>query len=230
MATDFVDDDLLRPPAPPHSRPPIPVAEGGGYDRTKHRLEEQESQASDELDRIRKRSEEIERQRQTLRALRGKQGEFDRSHRDLGERLQRHVVLLKNEEEQAARAATVCHEVRKRFETLQEELDRIDPDAWSDATHEADLTQALAQIEAARAVFRKGVDRVTALGWRPDGDPAPRSEDRLEAGLLEPSRRFGDWLKIGAALTLPLAVVLIVLLTVYLFASQSAGAPAAPLP
>ncbi len=214
MATDFVDDDLLRPMLAPDSTAHPPTA--GRYERTKRRVEEEESRASDELERIRKRSEEIERQRQTLRALKGRQADFDRSFRELGDRLKRHVVLLKDEEEQASRAATVCHEIRMRFESLQEELDRIDPESWDEATHESELTQALAQIEAARAVYRKGVDRVTAIGWRPDEARVPQVEDALGDGSVQ--RRFGDWLKIGVALAIPLALALAILLAIYLYA------------
>ena len=228
MATDFVDDDLLRPVSTPAPTPRAP--ETSPYERTKHRVEEEDSRASDELDRIRKRSEEIERQRQILRTLKGKQAEFDRSSHDLRERLKRHVVLLKDEEEQASRAATVCHEIRHRFNSLQDELDRIDPDSWSDATHESDITQALAQIEAARAVFRKGVDRVTAIGWNPDrgrGGIAP-SDEAILSGHMDP-HRFLDWLKIGVALTLPLALALALLLALYLYAVHPGSLPPAHL-
>lgn len=215
MATDFVDNDLLKPAPAPDAQ--TRGADATLYERLKRRVEDDESRASDEIDRIRKRSEDIERQRQVLRALRGKQADFDRSYRETTERLKRHLVLLKGEEEQASRAATVCHETRHRFESLQEELSRIDPESWSEATHESDLTQALAQIEAARAVFRKGLDRVAAIGWRPDESRAPQGEDAL-GDTAAPTRRFVDWLKIGMALTLPLAVVLVVLLAVYLLA------------
>jgi hypothetical protein len=43
-----------------------------------------------------------------------------------------------------------------------------------------------------------------------------------EAGA--PTRRFADWLKIGVALTLPLAILLVVLLAVYLLATHPGGA------
>jgi hypothetical protein len=217
MATDFVDDDLLRP-AP--TNPAASAHPGGAYERVRRRVEEDESRASDEIERIRKRSEEIERQRQALRLLRNRQLEFDRTQRELTEGLKRNIVLLKEEEQQASRAATVCHEIRLRFETLQEELDRIEPDAWKDATHEQELTQALAQLEAARAVFRKGVDRVAAIGWRPDeARQAPLRDALSEQGLA--SLRFGDWVRIGMALTLPLALLLALLLAAYLLAVHS---------
>ncbi len=217
MATDFVDDDLLRP-APPH--PTAYGHPGGAYERVRRRIEEDESRSSDEIDRIRKRSEEIERQRQVLRALRNRQIEFDRTHRELTEGLKRNIVLLREEEEQAARAATVCHEIRLRFETLQDEIDRIDPDAWDDATHEQELTQALAQVEAARAVFRKGIDRVAALGWRPDAAELASPRNALPVQGLS-SLRFADWVRIGIALTLPLVLLLALLLAAYLFSVHS---------
>lgn len=219
MASDFVDNDLLRP-AP--AEPAAGKAAGDAllYERLKRRVEDDESRASDELERIRKRSEEVERQRQALRALRGKQADFDRSYRELSERVKRHIVLLKGEEEQASRAATVCHETRHRFESLAEELDRIDPESWTEASLETDLTQALAQVESARAVFRKGVDRVAALGWRPDEARAPQGDDALTETGTAP-RRFADWLKIGCALALPMAVVLTVLLGVYLWVTRT---------
>lgn len=199
MASDFVDNDLLRP-AP--AEPAAGKAAGDAllYERLKRRVEDDESRASDELERIRKRSEEVERQRQALRALRGKQADFDRSYRELSERVKRHIVLLKGEEEQASRAATVCHETRHRFESLAEELDRIDPESWTEASLETDLTQALAQVESARAVFRKGgrprrgarvaTRRGTGTAGRRrldrNGDGPPPvcrlAEDRLRAG------------------------------------------------
>ena len=221
MASDFVDSDLLRP-LPPTDAAARTTEGGSTHERIKRRVEDDESRASDELERIRKRTEELERQRQALRALRGKQAEFDRSHRELLERLKRHVVLLKGEEEQASRAATVCHETRHRFEALQEELAHIDPESWSEASLEADLTQALAQIEAARAVFRKGVDRVAAIGWRPDEARSPQGEPPL-ADAGRPARRFVDWVRIGCALAVPTAVLLALLLAVVWMLARSAS-------
>ncbi len=215
MPPDFVDNDLLNPTPSPASRLETP-ASSSPYERRKRQVEEGESRAADELDRIRKRSEEIEHRRQALRALRTRHAEFDRSHKDLTEGLKRHAVLLKDEEEQASRSATLCHETRRRFETLLDELERIDADAWTDETHESDLTQALAQIEAARAVFRKGVDRVAALGWRSGRDTRSGADDALSE-RLSPPRSFGEWLRIGVALSLPLAVLLLAILAVCLY-------------
>ena len=211
MPNDFIDGDFLKPT--PNEQPQRPVSGGGGatlYERLRNRVEDDESRTSDELERIRKRSEEVERQRQALRSLRGKQTEFDRTYRELTERLKRHIVLLRTEEEQASRAATVCHETRHRFEGLAAELERIDPNSWSEETLDNDLTQALAQIESANAVFRKGADRVAAIGWRPD-ETKPARNDGLLADVVETPRRFGEWLRIGFALTLPLTLLLLLL-------------------
>ncbi len=216
MPTDFIDNDLLKPG--PQSAPGAHDAAStpSQYERRKRLVEESESRAADELDRMRKRSEEIERRRQLLRALRTRHAEFDRSHKELSEGLKRHAVLLKDEEEQASRAATLCHETRRRFETLLDELERIDADAWTDESHESDLTQALAQIEAARAVFRKGVDRVAALGWRPErGQRAGADDPLLDHATAR--RSFGEWVTVGVALSLPLAVVLLAILAVCLY-------------
>ncbi len=215
MPNDFIDGDFLKPTP---NEPPQRTSAGGAtlYERLRRRVEDDESRSSDELERIRKRSEEVERQRQALRSLRGKQTEFDRSYRELTERLKRHIVLLRTEEEQASRAATVCHETRHRFESLTGELERIDPNSWSEETLDNDLTQALAQIESANAVFRKGADRVAAIGWQPDKSQPVQAEGLLGDTVQAP-RRFMDWLKIGFALTLPLAVVLLFLTVIILW-------------
>lgn len=216
MTTDFIDDDLLNPGS---ANPSAVGRPGGTYQRMRRKVDEEESHASVEIERIRKRSEEIERQRQALRTLRNRQLDFDRGLRELGEGLKRHIVLLKEEEQQASRTATICHETRLRFENLQEELQRIDPDSWSDSAHEQELTQALAQLEAARTVFRKGVDRVAASGWNMgDSRKAQLAEALSEQGL--PSLRFRDWFKIGCALTLPLIILFVILLLVYLFTAH----------
>ena len=105
MSTDFFDEDLVKhaadreddEPAPrPDDQPP---RAGSTYDRKRKELSHGVEGTSNELERLRQRQEDLERQKETLQSLKKKQEDYERGRRDMLEKLERSIVLLKKEED-----------------------------------------------------------------------------------------------------------------------------------
>lgn len=226
MSTDFFDDDLVKPaepgqdlqePAPRASDSP-PRAEST-YDRKRQELSQGVEGTSNELERLRQRQEDLERQKEALQSLKKKQEDYERGRRDMLEKLERSVVLLKKEEGQASRMVTLFAETHKRFGSLLSELKAIKHETWAPGDFDAELTRALATVDAAQSAYSKGLDRVNATNWQRD-DVVKSVVSGLQ-GERPPTgvaHSFWGWVKVGVALTIPLAIgaILVVLVVFYL--------------
>lgn len=189
------------PPVPPATEPDPAVSYYASCTRS---LPEDLSAKSDEIQRLRMRQETLEKQKQALDVLRRKLDAFAGGRRDLLEKLGRSIVLLSREETRAARMATLCAESRKHFEHLRHELEAQVPDEWSEADFDAALTQALAQVESARQVYRRTLDRVNASDWSLSDDRRPALKGRaVDDDPVRSPAGFGYWFKAGLAFTLP---------------------------
>jgi hypothetical protein len=229
--TDFFDDDLIRQrDAPkrirmgPGDEEPAPAAPAGdGAARpvsdlnltrmTRHRQEvvDQTAVAVQELERLRQRQEEIESEKRHLEDLRKKHDDYDRGKRDLLENLRRSLVVLERQEVEAGRMMEVLGVTRKRFKDLLAEIESIKEEAWPEDRVREELGRHLGIIEEARMEFSKSVAKIDAL----KGDAVPGAAGRAAVLFEEHSgheeRHFGDWLKIGVAVSLPIVITLVIL-------------------
>jgi hypothetical protein len=222
MPTDFTDRDL-QTPSP--RRVESPLAQGlgirtapeGGADRmTRHKEEisTHMSGAVSELERLRLRQDELEREKRSLEDLSRKQAEYEAGKRDIIEKLNRSAILLEKEETQANRMAELLAETRDKFQETLAELKAIKEEAWGDADFRVELSRALAKVEAGRETYKRAMAKIDASSWhkvggKMDAMPEVARESFLPLG-------FGGWLKIGIAVTIPLAVVLVLMFVAYL--------------
>ncbi len=222
MAKDFFDADLIdrgaAPPAPAAAGDRATDAERSFFERQKQGLPEQVGQTSDEIERLRLRQEELERRKQALVEQRRRIESYERGRRELLGKLGRSAVMVVREGEQAARVATLCSETGAQFQKLHQEIEAIAPERWAEAEYDRELTQALAQIEAAGTEYRRAIDRIDASSWRraPEGgaEADPLAGGAPAAGAVP--RTFTQWLAAGFAFCLPLLVTVAVLAMIYL--------------
>lgn len=239
-AMDFYDDDLVRArkfkldgDAVPNFKdaaagdeiPVRPVSDLTLTRMAKHRKEVEENVmlAMQELERLRKRQEELEREKRQLEELQRKQEEYQRGKRELLEKLEKSLVAMEKEQLQAQRMAEILDATRQRFKDMLIQLQGINEEIWSEDKFGEELSKALALMEDLRMEYNKALSRVEAAG----GGEVPVSS----AGVLlsEPARMpvedrksFGYWLKVGMAITLPLIVTMVVLAIVWIML-QHAG-------
>lgn len=222
MRKSFFDDDLSKTApaellngdependgggdAPERSGAESPERDASYYRRQRQALPEEVATRSDEIQRLRQRQEDLERQKKALVDLRRRLDEYEEGRRDLLNRLGRGIVLLRKEEEQASRMATVCSESRGLFERLKNDVQSIQSDRWNEAEFEGELTEALARIESARQAYRKALDRVNANAWRRNESDEPIPPETRDAAARP---GFLYWLVAGSAFLLPLLIFL----------------------
>jgi len=225
MGTDFFDEDLAAPDAAARENPQKredsatrpAEAEPGRMTRQKEDVSEEMAAKTDEIERLRMKQQDLEREKSDLESLSRRQDEYVRGKRDVIEKLERSVVLIEKEEVQATRMVEMLSATRSRFRETLGEIQQIDEERWPDEEFKNELNKALALIEEARQLHKKGVARIEAARWQ-EGEPGKAGFPRPERmdGESGAAGGFGFWLKAGLAFSLPLAALLIVVFLVYL--------------
>jgi len=230
MSTDFFDEDLLKSPR-------VIRNEKSGYsvssqgqplrptlDPAKPRLVRQKEEitshvvgATTEIERLRQRQELLEKEKRELEALARKQDEYEKNKREIIERLEKSIMMLEKEDEQAHKLLEVLSETIARFKTTLAELNEINEEMWSDQDFKAELERALVRVEIAAATYKKAMAKIEALSSskiNPDLSltPAQHSHQLWSGGNM----RFLDWLRAGLAFSLPLMIFLIFVFVVHL--------------
>ena len=242
MSTDFYDDDLARERERvfniqlnggdasardgyiPASRdlPSRPIADLPLTHMARHKQEvdEQMVDKAKELERLRSRQAELERERRTLEELRAKQEQFETSRRDAKKTLSESLVRLDQERQQADRLIEQLEETRRLFRSRLDEVEAIDEQSWEDERLPEELNRAVVLLESIQDEYRKAIAKLAAI--RPD-TPAPSSSGRAAAAY--PAMRAAGtaglpadlkgWLLAGAAFTAPLIAALALFGLVY---------------
>ncbi len=211
MATDFFDEDLAEAAAVPAAA--SSAASGESYhERQKRVLPEQLSKTGDEIERLKQRQEALERRKQEIIDQRRRVELFEHNRKDLLDKLRRNAVMVVRESEQASRTAALCNEVGSLFSRLHQELVAFAPDSWTEEEYDANLTEALAKVDAANAEYRKAMDQVSAVNWR-GSDAAREDDEAFDSGGGAP-HGFGRWFMAGLAFSIPFAILAAVVLAV----------------
>ncbi len=238
--TDFFDDDLgrarkfklegnsLGSVSDTSAGDEIPVRPLSDLSLTrmaKHKQEVEENvlQATQELERLRKRQEELERARRELEETQRKQDAYQRGKQEFVEKLGQSLVTMEKDEIQAQRMAEMLAETRQRFKEMLSELQGISEDAWPEERFGEELSKALTLIENMRMEFNKAVSRIEAAGGGEirAGALSPVTSESVRL-TVQDEKPFGYWIKVGVAVTLPLVVTIIVVAAAWILL-QHAG-------
>lgn len=172
--------------------------------------------AVQQIERLRMRQEELEREKDELQQLTQRQGHYERAKREVIEKLTKSQVLLEREEVQASRMVELLSVTRSRFREVLSGLNGIDEESWPAEKFQLELGKAMVQVDSAGRDYKRALTKIDATSWHKsspaDAMPSP------EPGLTSTNKQgFFHWLKIGVAVTLPLILVLILLFVAYLF-------------
>lgn len=244
--TDFFDDDLVRQrdsakrikmgpgdepvdtvgePTESTDVPVRPVSDFNLTRMARHRKEvdNQAAVATQELERLRKRQEQVESEKRQLEDLRRKHDEYGRGKREMVDHLKRSLVTLERREVETQRLAELLAVTRQRFRELLGEIEGILEEEWPEEKIRDELNRSLGLIEEARMEYNKAMARIEAVkseGPTPaTGQPAVLFEE--PPGAHEVERSFGYWAKVGLAASLPISVVLVVLAILFLVAMST---------
>ncbi|OGV59438.1 MAG: hypothetical protein A2283_09235 [Lentisphaerae bacterium RIFOXYA12_FULL_48_11] len=226
MSTDFFDDDLIKASNARaeglDDNDAIPVqpilgATLGKMARKKEEMSSQAANAAQEIERLRMRQEELEREKNALEELTRKQDQYERDKTDILEKLEKSLVAMEREESQATRMVELLSESRSRFKNTLTDIRAINEELWGDHNFTDELNRSVALIEAARMDYKKALAKIEAANWHVS--PADGAEKTaLDAMGFEPGveKDFGYWIKIGFAVSLPLMAMVVVVLGLYL--------------
>lgn len=232
-STDFFDGDLQRRgprvgigqatdvvgKASADDLPARPLSDLNLTRMARHREEvnTQVASAKVEIERLRRRQSDLEREKQSLEDLMDKQDQYERGKQEMLQRLSESIVSLEKLEENAARQTEVYSSLRARFVEYAAELQALNDAAWADDSFRDELNKAVASIDAIRREFVKGQAAVEAVGGpvKLFDESHPRAAENDED---EPARGFLGWVKIGVAVSAPLILTIVIALIVIMSA------------
>jgi len=240
---DFIDQDLVKPreeinrvklgpaDAPAVAEPGATSLPNRGVTeldlpvmaRHRHHVDAQTAKATEELERLRRRHEDLEREKKDLEELRRKQSDYEKGKQELIERLNHSLISLERHEIKAAQLVDLLQNTRRRFREMQKTCSAINEDTWPEEAIREELGKALVTIDDARMAFNKAMSRVeaalnseTAVG----GEHKPVIFDESPAQTAA-EWSFGRLVWLGLAASLPLMLTLVVALILVLM--HSAG-------
>ena len=243
--TDFFDDDLVRQREAtkrvkmgPGDEPVETLVDAGGDSNVRsisdfnltrmakyrHEVDGKSAVAVQELERLRKRQEQLESEKRELEVLRTKQEEYVHGKREMIDHLKRSLVTLERQEVEAERLKELLGTSRKRFKELLADVESISEDTWPDDQFRDELNKSLGIIEEARMEYNKAMSKIEAVrGEEKTSTGAPRSavlfEEHPTHAHVEKS--FGEWIKIGFAVSLPLVVTVVLVSILFLIARSN---------
>ena len=246
--TDFFDDDLVkqrdsarRLKLGPSDDAIGTVGDGGASDEVpvrpvsdfnltrmaKHKQEVDDHMATavHELERLRKRQEDLEREKKELEDLRRKQEEYERGKREMVERFSQSLVTLEKDELQAERLSELLGATRKRFKALLGDIQSLSEESWPEAQVREELSKALVILDDARMEYNKSMSKIDAIGAGKKvvaGEHQPVIFEEGGSMVHHEDQGFSYWLKVGFAVTLPLVCVIVVLTVVFFILQANA--------
>jgi hypothetical protein len=171
--------------------------------------------AARELEELKRRQAQIEKEKSSLEELSRRQDDYERAKREIVEGLQRSLVRLEKDGNQAARAVELISGLSGSFQELLAELQRIDESGWTEETFPAELGKAMSRVQDARAQYEKGHARLEASAWhRAEGGGSVAALAAPDAAAYT-TRGFGYWFRVGLAVSLPLILALAVLFVLW---------------
>lgn len=241
--SDFFDDDLVRQrdsakrikmgpgdepadsigDAPAGSDVPVrPVSDFNLTRMARHRKEvdSQSAMAAQELERLRKRQEQLESEKRELEELRRKQDEYERGKREMTELLKRSLISLERKEVDAQRLVELLDATRGRFKEILAHVETLQEEGWPEDRIREELARSLAVLEQARMEYSKSIAKIEAVksdAPAPGGaQPAVIYDER--SSMPDEEKTFGYWMRMGFAVSLPLIVAISLLGLLFFFA------------
>ena len=168
-------------------------------------LDSQVQKAQDQLLQLKRKQEQIEKQKRELEELSRRQEELERGRAEMSDKLARSLVVLEREAYDTQKKLEQLRTTRESFGQHLELVEAIDPKSWNPTDLHKELSRALSTVEDARTEFSQQRSRLQAADENSNDVALPETASDV-AHLLNGSRSFGQWAKIGFAFSLPLMI------------------------
>jgi hypothetical protein len=210
--SDFVDPDYEtgRRPAASPTVSAIGTATGLGRPPSREEINQQVTAAQQALIELKRRQEELERERSQLEEARRRRLEFEQGREEMLAHLNRGVGLLAEAETSARREA---EQMTRTLGDLREALQKVSAireESWTADNYSTEISRALATLENARMEWNAAQLKWPVLS-HPESQPAAKAATPAEEGLpLLNGRTPGEIARLGLALTWPVALAVLV--------------------
>lgn len=236
--TDFIDDDLIqrrdavkevrmgpgRDISPVSEIPKseaVPAEELNLTPLAKRKEEINSKMATklDELERLRSRQNALEQEKNALEHLRNSQEKYEAGKREMLDHLEKSLVSMEREDVVLNQRLALLTDTAKHFKEMLKELRAFNEEQWptDSAILRDELNRTLTVIDNIRKDYNRSCARLEAVR---DARNQEALTNQLLIGESGASVRrqysFGDWFKIGFAVSLPLIVMLVALIAVLL--------------
>src|SRR4051794_10792322 len=172
---------------------------------TPEHLDNQVQKAQEALIQLKRQQDQIEKQKRELEELSRRQEELERGRAEMSDKLTRSLVILEREAYDTQKKLEQLRATRESFGQHLELIEAIDPKSWNPSDLHKELSRSLSTVEDARTEFSQQRSRLQAVDDTSNDVALPEAAPET-ADLLNNSRSFADWAKIGLAFTLPLMV------------------------
>ena len=233
MSTDFFDDDLVT--RPDSSRSELPNEEEqeavrkeadillSKLQRHRDSVEEQVAKTRSELEMLRQKQDDLEKENRELENLRRKQDEYEAGKSGLIEKLRQSLSQLEKEEVRTNQLNEVYVDTRKRFIELLADVEAIDETSWPSGEVRDHLSKAQLTVDQVRVECSKGLARIDGLVESSGREHVPSLADDELSPKQRSGHGFGYWFKVGVAVGIPFALLLTLALVVADYLGQFFG-------
>ncbi len=211
--SDFVDPDFQsgrRPAAAPSVSAIGGHASGAGQrPPSRDEINQKVTAAQQALAELKRRQDELERERTGLEEARRRRTEYDQGREEMLVHLTRGVGLL-TEAEQSARAEVEA--MGRSLADLKDALEKVsalNEASWGVDQYSNELTRALTTLENARMEWNSAQRRWEVLRGAPAVSPDSARGGSEGTGRFPDGRTPGEWARMGLALTWPVAVAVL---------------------
>ena len=214
MGTDFIDEDLdIDSTGSAKSE-----TSAARLTRQKEQVINRVADTAEEIERLKMRQDELEHEKNSFEELNRKQDEYTTSKKDLIENLSRNIILMEKDEVRANRMMELLSASRSRFRDMLSEIRDVSEEGWNEEEFEEELDKALALIESSRMEYSQAIAKVDAESWQKGGDGQAKLATLEDAGRSSiVNKGFLFWLKIGVAVSMPIALFVLALIAVYIW-------------
>lgn len=207
--SEFVDSDVLST-ARPVARPITMSDSSSSRPPSREELDLRVSDAQQQLAELKRKQDELERERAALEEARRRRVELQTGREEMLHHLARGLVLLEEAEMKSRRDV---EQMEKSVAGLRESLVKVqavNEEAWSAESYNVELTRALTAIENARMEWNGARLKWPLLDGAlvSTAASAAAGPTKIQGHFLG-AQSFGELCRLGFALTWPVAVAVL---------------------
>jgi hypothetical protein len=220
MASDFDPADFVDSDFQAHKTPQTATSMLGASPAfrapTREEVDSKVAEAQQKLSELKRAQEDLERERATLEETRRRQAEFQTGRQEVINNLTRGVGLLEEAEFTARRDAEQMAKALADFRGALNKVESVREENWTRDNFNVELTRALTAVENARMEWNAARLKFPVLSGQVLNGNESTAPARREETAVFPNQSFGQWCKLGFALTWPLALIALGVLGVLL--------------